>query len=277
MTVTGTSEVDYRAEALEAGARVRRFGSWYAAEHRLRSMRAFGLTLVLLAFANPLLYLLSLGLGLASLISSDVNGVSYLTFVAPALLASAALTGAAEESTYPVLTGFKFNAVFFSMAASPLAPKQIANAVFVGTAARVVPTVVVYYGILVLFQAVPSPFSALTILSASLVGMVAAALVTWYTATVTEDKGQMAVIMRFIIMPMFLFSGTFFPLAQLPLYLQWIGWISPLWHASELGRVLSYGMAEPAWLTATHVAVLVVLLVIGWVGARRVFHRRLTA
>jgi len=48
---------------------------------------------------------------------------------------------------------------------------------------------------------------------------------------------------------MFLFSGTFFPLAQLPVYLQWIGWISPLWHGTELGRVASYGMAEPVWLS----------------------------
>jgi lipooligosaccharide transport system permease protein len=271
------SDVDYRAEALEWGARARRGGSWYAAEHRFRSMRAFALTLVMLMFANPLLYLLSLGLGLASLISAEVDGVSYLTFVAPALLAAAAFSGGAEESTYPVLVAFKYNPSFFSMAASPLQPRQIANGVFIGTAARVIPTVVVYYGILVLFRAVPSPVSALSIVSGVLVGMAAAALVTWYTATVTEDKGQMAVIMRFIIMPMFLFSGTFFPLTQLPVYLQWIGWISPLWHASELGRVVSYGMVEPLWLTVTHVVVLVALIVIGWIGAQRVFHRRLNA
>jgi lipooligosaccharide transport system permease protein len=271
------SEVDLRAEAMEWGARARRGGAWYAAEHRILSMKAFAITLVMLMFANPLLYLLSLGLGLASLITAEVGGVSYIVFVAPALLAAAALTGGAEESTYPVLLGFKFNPMFFSMAASPLQPRQIATGVFIGTALRVVPTVVVYYGILLLFQATPSALGALTILTASLVGMTAASLVTWYTATVIDDKGQMAVIMRFIVMPMFLFSGTFFPLTQLPLYLQWIGWISPLWHASELGRVLSYGMPEPLWLTVTHVVVLVTLLVAGWIGAQRVFDRRLNS
>jgi lipooligosaccharide transport system permease protein len=274
---TAQSTADYRAEALEWGARVRRGGSWYAAEHRLRSMRAFAVTLVMLMFANPLLYLLSLGLGLASLISAEVDGVSYLVFVAPALLSAATFSGGAEESTYPVLVGFKYNPTFFSMAASPLAPKQIVNGVFVGTVLRVVPTAVVYFGILLLFRAIPSPWGALSILTASLVGMAAATLVSWYTATIVDDKGQMAVIMRFIVMPMFLFSGTFFPLTQLPIYLQWIGWISPLWHASQLARVLSYGMAEPAWLTVVHLVVLITLLVIGWIGTRRVFERRLNS
>jgi lipooligosaccharide transport system permease protein len=276
MTAPTTVDVDYAAEAMAGGARVRRYGSWYVAEHRLRAMRAFAVTLVVLMFGNPLLYLLSLGLGLATLVTAEVDGVSYLVFVAPALLAGAALTGGAEESTYPVLVGFKFNPVFYAMAASPIAPRQVASGIFIGTAVRVIPTVVVYFGIMLLFGAVPSPLGAATILSASLVGMTAATLVTWYTATVQEDKGQMAVIMRFIIMPIFLFSGTFFPLSQLPVMVQWLGWISPLWHATELGRVLSYGMVEPIWLTVTHVVVLVVLFVVGWRGTQRVVARRLS-
>ena len=275
MTSPTAIEGDYVAEAMAAGARVRRYGSWYVAEHRLRAMRAFAVSLIVLMFGNPLLYLLSLGLGLATLVTAEVDGVSYLVFVAPALLAGAALTGGAEESTYPVLVGFKFNPVFFAMAASPIAPRQVANGIFIGTAVRVIPTAVTYFAIMVLFGAVPSPLGALTILSASLVGMTAATLVTWYTATVEDDKGQMAVIMRFIVMPMFLFSGTFFPLSQLPVFLQWIGWISPLWHATELGRVLSYGMAEPGWLTVTHVVVLAVLFVVGWRGTQHVVTRRL--
>jgi lipooligosaccharide transport system permease protein len=269
------SDVDLRAEAMAAGARVRRYGTWYVAEHRLRAMRAFAVTLLVLMFANPVLYLLALGLGLAMLVQQEVGGVSYLVFVAPGLLAGAAFMGGAEESTYPVLTGFKFNPVFFAMAATPISPTQVGNGVFVGTAVRVIPTVVAYFGVMLLFGAVPSPLGWLSILSASLVGMVGAALVTWYTSTVEEDKGQMAVIMRFIVMPLFLFSGTFFPLSQLPIYLQWIGWVSPLWHANELGRVVSYDMAEPLWLTATHVVVLVVLLVVGVIGTHRVMERRL--
>jgi lipooligosaccharide transport system permease protein len=96
-----------------------------------------------------------------------------------------------------------------------------------------------------------------------------------YTSTITEDKGQMAMLQRFGITPLFLFSGTFFPLEQLPVYLQPIGWISPLWHGTELGRVFSYGSAEPAWLTVTHVAYLVTLIVVGLWVTRRHFTKRL--
>ena len=261
--------------AMIDGARVRRYGSLYVAEHRLRAMRAFALSLVVLMFANPVLYLLALGLGLASLVSSDVNGVSYLAFVAPALLAAAAVTGGAEESTYPVLVGFIHNPVFYAMNASPISGKQIANGIFIATSVRVIPTVAVYYGILLLFRAVPSPLGAVSIITASLAGMATATLVTWYTSTVEEDKGQMAVIMRFVIMPLFLFSGTFFPLEQLPIYFQWIGWISPLWHATQLGRVLSYGLTEPGWLIAVHILYLAVLAVVGWKGAQYVITKRL--
>ena len=82
-------------------------------------------------------------------------------------------------------------------------------------------------------------------------------------------------VQRFLIMPLFLFSGTFYPLHTLPPVLQWIGWLSPQWHAAQLGRVASYGLDEPAWLIVVHVAYLLVLAIAGWVLVRRVFTRRL--
>ncbi|MFP5311157.1 MAG: ABC transporter permease, partial [Actinomycetes bacterium] len=78
-----------------------------------------------------------------------------------------------------------------------------------------------------------------------------------------------------IVMPLFLFSGTFFPLDNLPLAVRWIGWISPIWHGTELGRVLSFGYQEPLLLTVLHVAVLAGLAAMGWILARRRFARRL--
>ena len=96
-----------------------------------------------------------------------------------------------------------------------------------------------------------------------------------YTSRVEEDKGQMAMIMRFGITPMFLFSGTFFPLTQLPVALQWLGWISPLWHGAELGRVFAYGLVEPFWLTVVHVAYLTLVGLVGWKITQSVVTRRL--
>jgi ABC-type multidrug transport system permease subunit len=80
---------------------------------------------------------------------------------------------------------------------------------------------------------------------------------------------------RFVILPMTLFSGTFFPLTVLPVPLQWIGWISPLWHGTQLSRVFAYGASEPIWLSVTHVLYLAALLAVGWLWARRVTARRL--
>jgi lipooligosaccharide transport system permease protein len=78
-------------------------------------------------------------------------------------------------------------------------------------------------------------------------------------------------------MPMFLFSGTFYPLDTLPLAVRWVGWISPLWHATELGRWLSYGMALPIWQILLSTGYLIAILVAGLLIARRRFEIRLTS
>jgi len=253
----------------------RRWGSWYVAEHRIRGMRSYLRTIVATSIGNPLVYLFALGVGLASLVGTPMGGVSYLTFVAPALLATAAVTVSAEESTYPMMMGFKWNPIFFAMNAAPISGKQIVNGMIIGMLARVVPTCAIYFVVMVLFGAVPSSLGFVGVLSASFTGLAVGVVIMSYTSTIEEDKGQMAMIMRFGITPMFLFSGTFFPLTTLPLYLQWIGWISPLWHGTELGRVLAYGASEPVWLTLVHVVYLVALAVFGWKRTQVVVVRRL--
>ncbi|MDQ1597456.1 MAG: lipooligosaccharide transport system permease protein [Microbacteriaceae bacterium] len=269
-----------RDRALAGGVRPRKYGSWYVAEHRIRGMRAYLQTLVVTSIGNPFVYLFALGVGLAALVDKNlgpgaVNGVGYLAFVAPALLATAAVTVAAEESTYPIMMGFKWNPIFFGMNAAPITGNQIVNGMFIAVIARIIPTCLVYYVVMLLFGAVPSPLGAFDILVATLTGLAVGLVISSYTSRIEEDKGQMAMIMRFGITPMFLFSGTFFPLAQLPIYLQWIGWISPLWHGTELGRVLSYGAAEPFWLTVLHVLYLLALCVYGWKATQRIVTRRL--
>ena len=92
------------ARALAAGRRPRRWGAWYVALHRFRVMRSYTGTVVVAGIGNPLIYLYALGVGLATIVDTDLDGVSYLVFVAPALLASAAITVASEEFTYPIMT-----------------------------------------------------------------------------------------------------------------------------------------------------------------------------
>jgi lipooligosaccharide transport system permease protein len=243
-------------------------------------MRSYAQTVVVTAIGNPIIYLYAMGVGLATLVDGNLgqgalNGVSYLAFVAPALLASAAITVASEEFSYPVLLGFKWNPIFYGMNASPIQPGQIINGIVISVAIRMAITCGIYYAFMLVFGAIPSPAGFLAIFVALLTGLGFGALLMGYTSTLTQDTGQIAMVVRFVILPMTLFSGTFFPLTVLPPYLQWIGWISPLWHGTELSRVFSYGLAEPIWLSIIHVVYLVALLAAGWLWARRVTMRRL--
>lgn len=96
-----------------------------------------------------------------------------------------------------------------------------------------------------------------------------------FSANLTEDKGQFALIQRFVFTPLFLFSGTFYPLDTLPGPLQWVGWISPMWHGSELSRVLTYGAPMSAGLVAAHLAIPAVMAAIGGALTVKAFRRRL--
>ena len=265
------------ARAIAAGVKPRRYGSWYVAEHRIRGIRSYYKTLLFTAIGSPFMYLFALGVGLATLVDrhNGLGGTSYLAFVAPALIASAAVTAAVEECTYPILMGFKWNPIFFGMNAAPISGAQIVTGIFIAVLARLLPTTIIYYLVMLVFGAVPSPLGVFDIPIAVLTGMAFGLVIASYMATVEQEVGQPAFIQRFIIIPLFLFSGTFFPLSQMPIFLQWIGWISPLWHGTELGRVVSYGAAEPGWLTIVHVLYPVALCVYGWRRTQVVVTRRL--
>ncbi|MBX3093676.1 MAG: ABC transporter permease [Cryobacterium sp.] len=275
----GYTNDEAKAKAMALGAKMRRMGGWYVAEHRLRGMLAYLQTMIATSIGTPVLYLYALGVGLATLIDANIgegaSAVPYLVFVAPALLCSAALTTATEEFTYPILLGFKWNPIFFAINSAPISGGQIINGVFYAVTIRLIGQSIVYYLFMIAFGAIPGLWGWLTILTATVTGMAIGTILMAYTASMKEDRGQLAYIMRFGIIPLTLFSGTFFPLDTLPAFLHWIGWISPLWHGVELSRVLAYGYEEPGSLTAVHIAYLLALTIIGVVIARRVSARRL--
>jgi lipooligosaccharide transport system permease protein len=278
--MTIATDSDLTREALAAGVRPRRFGAWYVAEHRLRVLGTSRGTVIATAIGTPFLYLFAFGIGLATLVSANlgpeaVDGVSYLTFVAPALICSSALVIATEELTYPIMLGFKWNPTFVGMNAAPLSGRQITDGNVILVVIRMTAATLVYYLVMLLFGAIPQPSGLLVVPIAVLTGLAFGMPLLAYSSSITEDRGQFAVVMRVIVLPVTLFSGTIFPLSQLPLYLQWIGWISPLWHGTQLARVASYGMVEPIWLTAIHLVVLIGLSVVGWQWAARIATKRL--
>ncbi|WP_434810499.1 ABC transporter permease [Microbacterium sp. bgisy189] len=271
---------ELRAEAIEWARKPRSRGSWYVTEHMVRAMRAYGWTIVVGALGQPIMYLLGLAVGLAALIDAPIVAhgveVDYLTFVAPALLVTAAIAVASEEMTYPVMAGFKWRRYFYGFNASPLSSPQIANGVILGATARMLVAIGAYYLFIWIFGAVDDPATGwLSILAGLGAGVAFGIPLMAYAGSIEDDKGQFALVQRFLFMPMFLFSGTFYPLETLPVWLQWIGWVSPLWHGAELGRVATYGTDVAPVMMGVHIAYLVVLSLVGYLWGRRVFIERL--
>jgi lipooligosaccharide transport system permease protein len=261
-------------------AKVAARGALFVTEARLRNMLKWVWLIIAIAIANPVLYLVSIGLGLGSFIdqnagSAGVDGVSYLTFLAPALLATAAIQGALDESVYPTLEGFKWNKIFFSMNATPLSGNHIAMGVFFNSLIRTIFTTVLYWLVMLAFGVLESPRAWLAIFTAVMAGAAFGAFMQALAGLLENENLFFTLVERFIVMPLFLFSGTFYPLSSMPFFLQWIGWISPLWHATELGRWLTYGSEISTQMLFVHFIFLNSIFVVGLIASRRIFTRRL--
>ncbi|WP_364308263.1 ABC transporter permease [Paenarthrobacter nitroguajacolicus] len=275
-----TAEQPLRAHSPEvSAARARRWGSFFYAEQVLRVMRNYGWSVILYSVGQPVAYLFAMGVGLASLVDANseaaFGGVSYLDFVAPALLVSAAVMTASGEFSYPIMDGFKWRRVFYGPHASPLTPQQIASGHIMASSLRFLLQSLVYFVVVAMFGASPSPWGWVSAIVATVAALSFGLPLMAYAASIKQDKGQFALVQRFIVMPLFLFSGTFFPLDSLPIAVRWIGWISPVWHGTELGRVFTYGMDQNPLLTITHVVFLLATAIVGWILVRRQFVKRM--
>ena len=262
-------------------AKIRSIGAAYIAEARISQMMKWKGIIAIVAIGNPLFYLVAIGIGVGVLVNqnsgtSGTGGVEYITFIAPALLASAALTGAMDEAMFPVMEGFKWRKLFYAMNATPITGPQIALGVFIAAMIRVAFTVICYWVLLVAFGIVTISQSWDVIPVTMFAAGAFAAIIMGITAKVKNDDHFMTILGRLVVMPMFLFSGTFFPLESMPRFLQPIGWISPLWHATELGRYFSYGYSISAPMIFTHFAYLAAMLATGFAIANRTFTVRLT-
>lgn len=259
--------------------KVARLGSLYVAEYRLRNMWKWKSSIVLFGLGNPVLYLASIGLGIGALVDANlpggIHGVSYLEFIAPALLATAAIQSTMDETMFPTMDGFVWGKIFHAVGNTALKGRQIAAGVAWAAMIRTLFTVGTYYAVLLAFGALEFSRSWPLVLAAIYAGWGFGMAMLAMASFVKQDDGFFAIFGRFVITPMFLFSGTFYPLDILPTYLQAIGWISPLWHATDLGRFLSFDYPVAPWLLAVHVAYLLVLGLVGLRVAGWQYERRL--
>src|SRR5262249_31935903 len=182
---------------------------------------------------SPLLSLAAMGLGPGDLVtkgSGGVNGVDYLVFVTPGLMAASAMMQAAGESMWPVLGGVKWLRTYHAAVSTPVS----AGAVFAGhviwTCLRVLLSATVFLIVAAFTVGVPSLWYVLASPASLLCASVFASALNGYAVTQESDI-PFAVILRIGIFPLFLFSGTFFPTSRLPDWLQPLSWFSPLWHA----------------------------------------------
>jgi lipooligosaccharide transport system permease protein len=232
------------------------------------------------SFAQPVLFLVAMGVGLGALVDQGGNaralgGVSYLEFLAPALLVATVMQGSVIEATFPVLAGFTWTRRYHAMVATPLTPAAIALGQLGWIATRALMTGVAFAVVVIAFGAAGSPGFLLVVPVGVLTALAFAAPIGAFMST-QRDTTVFNSIWRFGITPLFLFSGTFFPIEQLPAILQPLAWLLPLWHGVDLARALSLGTVMDApLLQLAHVAILAAGAVAGTVAIVVMFRRRL--
>lgn len=231
--------------------------------HALGFRRLWRATITV-SFLNPIFFLVSIGLLLGKLVDQsnpDLGGLTYLEFVAPALLATTAMQTAASVTTFPVKAGLKWFRTYHAVVTTPVRVGELVAGVLAWTGVRVLVAVSVFAVVAGIGGAFVSPLAVLAPFAALLCGLAFGALLAAITSTVEGDE-WLAAIFRFGLVPLFLFSGTFFPIEQLPGWLVPLAWATPLWHGVDLCRELASGDVE-ALQTIVHVSYLVALTALG--------------
>ena len=228
------------------------------------------------SFLIPILYLAAMGIALGSLIdkhSHGVGGVSYLAYLAPGLLAGTSMQIGTNDMMYPVLGAIKWMRTYLAMLAGPLSVYDVLIGHLAWVATRIAIVVSIYLAVMAAFGTIFSFWAVLALPVAVLTGMAFGAPMAAFAATLDKDSG-FSTLYRFVIIPLFLFSGIFFPISQLPLVLQVVAYISPLFHGVSLCRDLTLGTVHP-WPDLGHAAYLCVWVGVGYAVGRHTFAKRL--
>lgn len=228
------------------------------------------------SIVNPVFYLGALGVGLGTLVNRSATtpgGVDYLAFVAPGVLAATAMQVATNEASWPVLGSIRWTRGYHAMLATPLGIRDVVFGHQAWMATRVVSSCAFYLAVIAAFGGIHSPLGALALPACFLIGIAFSAPMAAYAATRDHD-GAFVAVNRFAIVPMFLFSGTFFPVSRLPLPLRWIAYATPSWHGVDLCRALTLGRVH--WpLALVHVVYLLAWALGGLALALYTYRRRL--
>ncbi len=254
-------------------------GAIRVVERDLVFFRRVWKAVVLSSVVQPLMFLLGVGLGVGSLVddgpgAADVLGdTSYFAFYATAIIATATMFVASQEALWPTMDGFMWSNAYRAMLSTPIVSRDIVFGQLLRFALRSAITSAGVAAVLVFFNSTRSWGLVLAVAAGVLTGLAFAMPLAAWTST-RESDISFAAILRFVVIPMFLFGGAFYPITQLPGALQPVAWFTPLWHGIELcrGSVLGGLSAIDVML---HVGVLALYITAGTAVCSRTFDRRL--
>lgn len=231
---------------------------------------------VLTAVLGPVMYLTAMGVGIGTLVDQDHNlpgGVSYLSFIAPGVLAATAMQNGIFEGAFPVLGSLKWFGNYWAAVNTPQRPQDVMFGTALQGIVRITVLSAVFFAAMAGFGTMHSGWALLALPVAVLTG--AAFLFPMMAFTVTLESDQpLNVVFRFVMTPLFLFSGTFFPWQQMPAWMHPIAFATPLWHGVELCRELTLGTVDLG-SALLHLAYLLAFLAFGVWLALRNFRARL--
>jgi lipooligosaccharide transport system permease protein len=235
---------------------------------------------VISSFVNPVFFLAAMGAGLGTLVDdgSGELAIPYLAFVATGLMAATAMQNGAGDGSFPVMAGVLWRKNFHGTITTPLGPADIIWGRLLWGVGRLVFVLAVFAVIAVWFDAMELGPALQAIPPAVLTGIAFTSAITAWTLT-QEDGRSLSTLFRFLIVPLFLFSGTFFPISQLPDFLQPVAFVTPLFHGVEAVRKIALPGVDqtivtslPLWI---HVAYLLVMAAVGTYLSIRFLDRRI--
>jgi lipooligosaccharide transport system permease protein len=229
-----------------------------------------GWLVIFSGFFEPLHYLLGIGYGAGSLVGTVNTGpgrtMSYAMFVAPALMASSAMNGGIYETTFNFFGKLKYQKLYDAVLATPLGVDDVALGEVTFAVMRGSLYAFAFIIVMAALGLVASPLALLAIPAALLIGFAFACV--GVAATSFVRKWQDFDLILLLILPLFLFSATFYPISAYPPALQTVVELTPLYHGVDLVRQLTTGFLSLSALVDVGYLALISLLGL-WIASRR--------
>jgi len=222
-----------------------------------RNLRVFKKTWkanIMFNFVEPILYLWAMGFGLGGYVS-QIKGLSYIDFLAPALIASSAMFSTTYEMTYGSFTRMGHQKIFQGMVATPVSMDDVVMGEILYGTLKGVLYGTVFFIVVAMFGLVKSPWALLIPVPLALMVM-SFSIMSLIWTSIAPNYDSFGYFFTLLISPMFLFAGVFFPVDNLPAGIRFLPWFTPLYHAVEVIRPLLHGkvawsnLADLGWLAA---------------------------